>query len=493
MTEAGASPADIPPYRYTAALAGEIEPRWQDYWEERRHLPRAQPRRRAGRPDAPAAPARRSCTCYDMFPYPSGAGLHVGHPLGYIGTDVLTRYKRMTGLQRAAPDGLRRVRPAGRAVRGADRHPPADHHRGEHRAVPGAAAPAGPGATTTAARVATTDPDYYRWTQWIFLQIFNSWYDAEAAAGPPDRRAGRRVRGGHPARRRTAGRGPSCPRSSVARSSTRTGWPTSREAPVNWCPGLGTVLANEEVTADGRSERGNFPVFKRNLKQWMMRITAYARPPGRRPGRAGLAGAGQADAAQLDRPLHRRARRLPGRAAADADPGLHHPPGHAVRRHLHGAGAGARRWSTRWSPAAWPDGHQAAWTGGHATPAEAVAAYRARRGRARPRWSGTAEAQGQDRRLHRRVRDQPGQRRADPGLHRRLRAGRLRHRRDHGGARPGRAGLGVRRGLRAADHPDRAAARRLRRQAYTGDGSGDQQRPTGLAWTAWASPRPRPR
>ena len=95
--------------------------------------------------------------------------------------------------------------------------------------------------------------------------------------GAADRRAGRRVRGGGQRRPRTAGPGRELVDGRApAGASTATGWPTCREAPVNWCPGLGTVLANEEVTADGRSERGNFPVFKRNLRQWMMRITAYA-------------------------------------------------------------------------------------------------------------------------------------------------------------------------------------------------------------------------
>ena len=178
-------------------------------------------------------------------------------------------------LQRAAPDGLRRVRPARRAVRGADRHPPADHHRGQRRALPRRSCAGWAWPTTTGARVATTDAEYYRWTQWIFLQIFNSWYDPEPAQGPPDRRADRRVRGGRRGRRRTAGRGREL--SDVERRQVvddhRLAYVV--EAPVNWCPGLGTVLANEEVTADGRSERGNFPVFKRSLKQWMMRITAY--------------------------------------------------------------------------------------------------------------------------------------------------------------------------------------------------------------------------
>ena len=153
------------------------------------------------------------------------------------------------------------------------------------------------------------------------------------------------------------------------------------EAPVNWCPGLGTVLANEEVTADGRSERGNFPVFKRSLSQWMMRITTYCRPPGRRPGAAGLARAGQADAAQLDRPLARGAgcsspSPLADGTVAPIEVFTTRPdtlfgatfmvlaPEHPLVDSLVPQGG-------------WPDGTRDAWTGGAArTPAEAVAAYR---------------------------------------------------------------------------------------------------------------------
>ena len=159
--------------------------------------------------------------------------------------------------------------------------------------------------------------------------------------------------------------------------STTTGWRTSREAPVNWCPGLGTVLANEEVTADGRSERGNFPVFKRNLRQWMMRITAYADRLLDDLDALDWPEPIKLHAAQLDRPLRGRPRRLRRSTAATPITRLHHPAGHPVRRHLHGAGARARagRRARRRPP-----GRRARTTRGpaaHATPAEAVAAYRA--------------------------------------------------------------------------------------------------------------------
>ena len=123
-----------------------------------------------------------------MFPYPSGAGLHVGHPLGYIGTDCYTRYKRMAGYNVLHPMGFDAFGlPAEQYAVQTGTHPRTTTEANIER-YRGAAAPAGPGATTTGARFATTDPDYYRWTQWIFLQIFNSWYDPHAAQGPPDRR-----------------------------------------------------------------------------------------------------------------------------------------------------------------------------------------------------------------------------------------------------------------------------------------------------------------
>jgi leucyl-tRNA synthetase len=264
---------DAPPYRYTARLANEIEQRWQDRWEEERTF-------WAPNPSGPLADGfdrvagRTKLYVLDMFPYPSGAGLHVGHPLGYIGTDVYSRFKRMTGhnvLHAMGYDafGL----PAEQYALETGQHPRvttdqniATMRRQLRRLGLGHDPRRG---------VATTDVQYYRWTQWIFLQMFNAWYDddrdqarqidellAEFESGKratADGRAWSEL--DEPERRRLI-------------DSYRLAY--LDEVAVNWCPALGTVLANEEVTADGRSDRGNHPVYKRPLKQWMLRITKYA-------------------------------------------------------------------------------------------------------------------------------------------------------------------------------------------------------------------------
>ncbi|MEO3819937.1 leucine--tRNA ligase [Plantactinospora sp. B24E8] len=272
MTEVTEPAADIPPFRYTAELAGEIELRWQDRWAERGTFRAPNPVGPLADPDHPRADAEKLYVL-DMFPYPSGAGLHVGHPLGYIGTDCFARYQRMAGRNVLHTMGFDAFGlPAEQYAVQTGTHPRTTteanigYYRSQLRRL-------GLGHDDRRS-VATIDTDYYRWTQWIFLQVFNSWYDttvqkarpigelvAEFEAGSratPDGRAWAEL--SDTERRRIV-------------DDHRLAYVS--EAPVNWCPGLGTVLANEEVTADGRSERGNFPVFKRNLKQWMMRITAY--------------------------------------------------------------------------------------------------------------------------------------------------------------------------------------------------------------------------
>jgi leucyl-tRNA synthetase len=275
MSPASNTIDDAPKFRYTGALAQEIELRWQDRWDAAGTFevpnpagPLADPARITGHPKV---------FVLDMFPYPSGTGLHVGHPLGFIGTDIYTRFKRMTGYNVMYTMGFDAF------------GLPAEQHAvetGQHPAI------------TTAANVAnyrrqlrrlglshdprrsisTTDPAYYRWTQWIFLQIFNSWYDPEARPGGSARPISELIEQYESGQRRTDDGLSWADLAPADRNTIIEGHRLAyvSDAPVNWCPGLGTVVANEEVTADGRSDRGNFPVFKRNMRQWMMRITSYA-------------------------------------------------------------------------------------------------------------------------------------------------------------------------------------------------------------------------
>ncbi|MGH7131644.1 MAG: leucine--tRNA ligase [Phycisphaerales bacterium] len=259
---------DTPPFRYTAALAGQIEARWQDWWDQHKTFQAPNP----GEPGFDAS--RPKQFVLDMFPYPSGAGIHVGHPLGYIATDIYARYLRMTGhnvLHAMGYDsfGL----PAEQYAVQTNTHPRVTteaniaNMRRQLRRM---------GLGHDARRsVSTTDEAYYKWTQWIFLQIYNSWYDPKLGKARPIRELVEQFERGE----RPTHTGKSWSQTSeTARHELLAEHRLAflAEVPVNWCPMLGTVLANEEVTNDGKSERGNFPVYKRPLKQWMMRITAYA-------------------------------------------------------------------------------------------------------------------------------------------------------------------------------------------------------------------------
>ncbi|MDV8065517.1 leucine--tRNA ligase [Rhodococcus sp. IEGM 1366] len=275
MTESPQSPDSpvdaTPQHRYTAELAGQIEQRWQDRWSEEGTFNAPNPVGPLSSPDG--VPADKLFV-QDMFPYPSGSGLHVGHPLGYIATDVFARFHRMHGrnvLHTLGYDafGL-----------------PAEQYAVQTGTHP---------RTTTEANIAnmkrqlrrlglghderrslaTTDVDFYHWTQWIFLQIHGAWYDK--AAGKARRIS--ELEAEFESGERTVDDGRDWASLTVAEKakvvdSYRLVYQS--DSMVNWCPGLGTVLANEEVTADGRSDRGNFPVFRKHLQQWMMRITAYS-------------------------------------------------------------------------------------------------------------------------------------------------------------------------------------------------------------------------
>ena len=265
------------PFRYTAALAEQIETAWQDRWEEEHTFWTPNPSGPLG--DATTVAERGDkLFVMDMFPYPSGAGLHVGHPLGYIGTDVFARYQRMTGknvLHCLGYDafGL----PAEQYAVQTGQHPRtttdanvANMRRQLRRLGLG---------HDDRRSIATTDVGFYRWTQWIFLQLFNSWFDETADGGRGRARPVEDLVAGY-ARGEIAtpdGRAwADLDEIERRRAVDERRLAYLSEAPVNWCPGLGTVLANEEVTAEGRSDIGNFPVFKRNMRQWMMRITTYA-------------------------------------------------------------------------------------------------------------------------------------------------------------------------------------------------------------------------
>ena len=361
-----------PSYRYTAKLAGEIEAHWQDRWETEGTFHAPNP---AGPWAAPEKIDSRGEKLFvlDMFPYPSGAGLHVGHPLGYIATDTFARFNRMKGrnvLHALGYDafGL----PAEQYAVQSGQHPrvTTEHNiaimRRQLRRLGLAHDPR--------RSVATVDVEFYRWTQWIFLQIFNAWFDEAAnKARHIDELVEEFASGKRPTPSgRPWGELPAQERRRII-DSHRLAYLS--EAPVNWCPGLGTVLANEEVTNEGRSEIGNFPVFKRNMSQWMLRITAYAERL-------------LADLDKLDWPDKVKAmqRNWIGRSegarvffteAASGErievfttrPDTLFGATFMVLAPEHHLADGAA--------SEWPEGTDPAWTGGHASPAEAVAAHSA--------------------------------------------------------------------------------------------------------------------
>jgi leucyl-tRNA synthetase len=233
--------------RYNPAV---VEPKWQQYWKAHKTFA------------APRLPAGPKLYVLDMFPYPSGNGLHVGHPEGYTATDIVCRFERMNGKSV--------VHPMGWDAFGL----PAEQHAIKTQQPP---------RVTTEKNIAefrrqlqmlgfsydwdrevsTTDVDYFRWTQWIFLQLFDTWYDGAAQKGRPIAELP------IPAEVKTQGD------AAVAKYRDEFRLAYQLEAPVNWCPKLGTVLANEEVIG-GVSERGGHPVVRIPLRQWMLRITAYA-------------------------------------------------------------------------------------------------------------------------------------------------------------------------------------------------------------------------
>jgi leucyl-tRNA synthetase len=253
-----------------------IEPKWQQHWEARQTFRAWNPGEAipAAHPFAqrhPGVPSERVPKFYilDMFPYPSGAGLHVGHPEGYTATDILARYKRLRGQHVLHPMGWDAFGlPAEQYAIKTGQHP---RKTTEQNVANFKRQIKSLGFSYDWSReIDTTDPKYFRWTQWIFLKLYNSWFNpATSKAEPIDSLP-------YPAELQS-GSGKVSPELEAQRRAYRDSKRLAyiSEAPVWWCEELGTVLANEEVI-DGKSERGNFPVVRKPMRQWMLRITAYA-------------------------------------------------------------------------------------------------------------------------------------------------------------------------------------------------------------------------
>src|SRR5882724_7868506 len=326
----------------------EFEPKWHAIWEERQLFHAPNPGEKG------FDRSKSKFYVLDMFPYPSGAGLHVGHPEGYTATDIIARYKRLRGFNVLHPMGWDAF------------GLPAEQYAiksGQHPAI------------TTRENVAkfkaqlkrigfsydwqreinTTDPRYYKWTQWIFLQIYNSWFNPKTNRAEPIST----YRGDDP-------------------DSVRLAYVA--EVAVNWCPELGTVLANEEVI-DGKSEIGGHPVVRRPMRQWMLRITAYAErlidelegldwPESIKLLQRNWIGKsegaevhfriaendearGENDEARMtndermtkpearNEMLQPRHSNIPSSFVISHHHRFHHPSGHTLRRHVHGARSGA--------------------------------------------------------------------------------------------------------------------------------------------------------
>ncbi|PZP15783.1 MAG: leucine--tRNA ligase [Brachybacterium faecium] len=419
------------PHRYTAQMADSIEQRWQQRWGAEGTFAAVNPTGPLS-DGTPPADLPEKTFIMDMFPYPSGKGLHVGHPLGYIATDVVARHHRMLGRNVLYTMGYDAFGlPAEQYAIATGTHPRitteenvATMGRQLHRL----------GLSHDPRRsFATTDPEFMKWTQWIFLRIFDSWYDPDAenvdgitgrARPVAELREGLRSGAVDPfalADRQDI----ELPAGWAGRSADEVRAADDAEleelvgafrlayvsdTPVNWCPGLGTVLANEEVTAEGRSERGNFPVFKRRLRQWNMRITAYADrliddldrmdwPESVRSMQRNWIG--RSHGAQIAFPVQGLAT-----APAATDTGFTADEAQVPTFEVFTTRADTLFGATfcvlspehplladvEALPAAWPSDVPASWTDGAASPREAVAAYQARAAA-----TGEEERTGEDR------------------------------------------------------------------------------------------------
>ena len=248
-----------------------IEKKWQKFWHENQTF------RTENTTEKP------KFYVLDMFPYPSGAGLHVGHPLGYIASDIYARYKRHKGFNVLHPVGYDSFGlPAEQYAIQTGTHPAVTteqnitRYEEQLRKI---------GFSFDWSReVRTSDPSYYKWTQWIFIELFNSWYNKTTDKAEP-------ISSLIEYFEQNGSQNLSATQTEEL-NFTAEEWNTASEldkqdillnyrlayraeTTVNWCPGLGTVLANDEVK-DGKSERGGFPVFQKKMMQWSMRITAYS-------------------------------------------------------------------------------------------------------------------------------------------------------------------------------------------------------------------------
>jgi leucyl-tRNA synthetase len=259
-------PELIETYRYCTEVANELETRWQSKWS-------ADSLNVIGNPgDAHFDTSKPKFYCLDMFPYPSGAGLHVGHPVGYIGSDIISRFKRLQGYNVLHPMGWDAFGlPAEQYAIETGIHPALttrkaiDTFRGQLQRI---------GFSYDWSReFATIDPDYYKWTQWIWLKAYGAWFDPELKKARPITLLIEGLNSGTLKTAKDDWHNLSEKEKTLYINNQRLAY--LGEQVVNWCPKLGTVLANEEVI-DGLSERGGFPVVRRPLRQWMFRITSFA-------------------------------------------------------------------------------------------------------------------------------------------------------------------------------------------------------------------------
>ncbi|UJH89920.1 class I tRNA ligase family protein [Antarcticibacterium sp. 1MA-6-2] len=250
----------------------KIEEKWQRYWAQNQTY------------KASNSSSKEKFYVLDMFPYPSGAGLHVGHPLGYIASDIYARYKRHKGFNVLHPQGYDSFGlPAEQYAIQTGQHPALTteenikRYREQLDKI---------GFSFDWSReVRTSEPDYYKWTQWIFIQLFESWYDVDAdkARGITELEEIFSAEGNRKVRA-------ACDDDVTEFSAEQWNSFSSEEkqgillkyrltylaeTEVNWCPQLGTVLANDEIV-NGVSERGGYPVVRKKMTQWSMRISAYA-------------------------------------------------------------------------------------------------------------------------------------------------------------------------------------------------------------------------